>query len=41
LGARRPPRPDNFPAMTVYRQIYQRLRTSIEEGKLRAGDRLP
>jgi GntR family transcriptional regulator / MocR family aminotransferase len=27
--------------MTVYRQIYQRLRTSIEEGKLRAGDRLP
>jgi GntR family transcriptional regulator / MocR family aminotransferase len=27
--------------MTVYRQIYQRLRASIEAGKLRAGDRLP
>src|SRR5258708_5665760 len=27
--------------MTVYRQIYQRVRASIEDGKLKAGDRLP
>jgi GntR family transcriptional regulator/MocR family aminotransferase len=27
--------------MTVYRQIYQRIKTSIEEGKMKAGDRLP
>ena len=27
--------------MTVYRQIYQRVRTSIEDGMLQAGDRLP
>ena len=27
--------------MTVYRQIYQRIRTSIESGQMKAGDRLP